>query len=380
MKIKSTILSLFLLLTVSTTMFGQSDDLKIFGFFQNNYTNFQVYSGDTKVWNVNSFLTQQMNIFFQKNYGPQFSSFVNLEFTNSFSSQDNIGGFKIEEAWFKYSPSSSFNVKAGVLVPRFNNFNEIKNRTVLLPYIYRPIAYETYFFNQFGTGEFVPTSANLQVYGDFPVGELRLNYAAFYGNSETSLLNTNEDFWGAGQDPTLYKMYGGRIGAEYENLQLGVSATYDRKNLDDVSLGRGSKQFNFGFIPRTRLGAYLNYSLAGFELETEYIKVFYELSQANEDTLALDPSNPDNFDKQYFHANLLYNILDNLSAYVGYDYLSGGENSFITGGLNIYNIGASYRLTNSIILKAQYAYQVYPQYLGSKATRSDYLLGASVSF
>ncbi|NLT52383.1 MAG: hypothetical protein GXX85_15870 [Ignavibacteria bacterium] len=58
-----------------------------------NYTNFDVYYGDVKNDEVNSFITQQMNIFFQKNFTPELSSFVNFEFTNSFSLQDNIGGF-----------------------------------------------------------------------------------------------------------------------------------------------------------------------------------------------------------------------------------------------------------------------------------------------
>jgi len=381
MKIKQTVLSVIILLSLSTAVFSQSDDLKIFGYYQINYTNFDTYLGDVKNMDVNSFAMQQMNIFFQKNFGPEFSSFVNLEFTNSFSFQDTIGGFKIEEAWLKYSPSSLFNLKAGVLIPRFNNFNEIKNRTVLLPYIYRPIAYETYFFDQFGTGEFVPTSANLQVYGDIPVGDVSLNYAAFYGNSETKYLNTNSNFWGPGQDPTVYKMVGGRIGFEYGNLQLGGSITNDRKNLDKVNSGFGMVDYKLGNVPRTRLGAYLNYSVAGFELEAELIKVNYKLTQANKDSLAkMGSFVAKTFDKTFYHTNLLYNIFDDLAAYVGYDYLKGEDNAFISGGLNIYNFGASYRVTNSIILKAQYEYQVYPNFYGSQITRNDYLVGASVNF
>jgi hypothetical protein len=352
-------------------MFGQSRDLNIFGYYQINYTNFDVSVNGQKGLEVNSFLMQQMNVFLQKNHNTEFSSFINLEFTNSFSFQDTIGGFKIEEAWLKYSPSSYFNVKGGVLVPRFNNFNEIKNRTVLLPYIYRPIAYETYFFTQFGTGEFVPTSANLQIYGDVPAGKFRLNYAVFYGNSQPALLNDNNDRWGSGQDATPYKMVGGRVGVEYDNLQFGVSATYDRSDLRD---------YDIGYIPRTRFGAYLNYSLARFELEAELIKVYYDLSQADKNTLALNPFNPQEFDKEFYHVNLLYYVTDELSAYVGYDLLKGGENIFIAEGLNFYNVGVSYLVTDSIILKAQYEHQVYPKFSGTEAIRNDYLLGASISF
>ena len=383
MKLKNTVLSLVLMLTLSTLAFGQSNDLNIFGYFQNNYTYFNVYSGGAQTISTNSFLMQQMNVFFQKNINTQFSAFVNLEFTNSFSSQDSIGGFKIQEAWFKYSPSGYLNVKAGVLIPRFNNFNEIKNRTVLLPYVYRPIAYETYFFNQFGTGEFVPTTANIQVYGDIPVGELSLNYAVFYGNSETSMENKNSNFWGAGQDPTPYKMIGGRIGAEYNNLQLGASFTNDRKNLNQESNGFQVATYNLGYVPRTRFGAYLNYSVAGFELEAELIKVYYNLSDGQKQTLASNPFNPTSFDKTFDHVNLLYNFTDKLAAYVGYDYMMAQDNFFTAAGVKIYNYGVSYRATDGILLKAQYEHQNDPlKFMGitSLATRNDYLIGASVSF
>ena len=382
MKLKITSLFLFLL-SVPAVIFGQSDDLNIFGYFQNNYTYFNVYTGDTQTLSTNSFLMQQMNVFFQKNINTQFSAFVNLEFTNSFSLQDSIGGFKIQEAWFKYSPSSLFNVKAGVLIPRFNNFNEIKNRTILLPYIYRPIAYETYFFNQFGTGEFVPTTANLQVYGDIPISELSLNYAVFYGNSETSMENKNNNFWGPGQDPTPYKMVGGRIGAEYGNLQLGISMTNDRKNLNEESNGFSIVQYKLGYVPRTRFGAYLNYSVAGFELEAELIKVYYNLSDEQKQILASNPFFPKSFDKTYDHINLLYNFTDKLAAYVGYDYMKAEDNFFTSSGVKIYNYGVSYRATDGIILKAQYEHQNDPLlFMGitSLATRNDYLVGASVSF
>ena len=321
-----------------------------------------------------------MNVFFQKNLSPELSSFVNLEFTNSFSLQDSIGGFKIQEAWVKYSPSSLFNLKAGVLIPRFNNFNEIKNRTVLLPYIYRPIAYETYFFDQFGTGEFVPTTANIQIYGEVPVGEVYFNYALFYGNSATDMLNTNNNFWGPGQDPTIYKMVGGRLGLEYDNLQLGASVTSDRKHLDVYNNGfTKGNEIGLGYIPRVRLGAYLNYSVAGFELEAELIKVNYDLSQENKDTLALNPFNPQSFDKTYYHVNLLYNVTDKLSAYAGFDYLEGADNVFIADGLKVYTFGASYSVTDALLVKAQYGLQKSSVF-GSDVSRNDYLVGASISF
>ncbi len=380
MRLKHASLALAMLLSFSAATFAQSNDLQIFGYFQNNYTYFNTYLGDTKTMDVNSFLMQQMDVFFQKNLTADFSAFVNLEFTNSYAAQDSIGGFKIQEAWLKYSPSEYLNIKGGLLIPRFNNFNEIKNRTVLLPYIYRPIAYESYFFNQFGTSAFVPSTANLQVYGDIPVvGGLHFNYAGFYGNSETDMLNKNSNFWGPGQDPTPYKLVGGRLGIEYENLQLGVSATSDRQNLNQENNGFATVRYNLGYIPRTRFGAYLNYSRWGFELEGEMIKVNYDISQAQKDSLSHIMFAPTSFDKTYYHVNLLYNFTDKIAGYVGYDYLKGQDNFFISDGLNVYSYGASYRVSDAILLKAQYVHQHFNMW-GTQGTRNDYLLGASVYF
>ncbi len=384
MKLKNTFLAFLMIVSLSSFLFGQDNNLNIFGYYQNNFTSWHVRLKDSDFkLDVNSFLMQQMNVFLQKNFDAEFSSFIDFEFTNSFDFKANIGDFKIPEAWLKYSPSMQFNLKAGVLIPRFNNFNEIKNRTVLLPYIYRPLAYETYFFDQFGTGEFVPTSANIQVYGDIPIGRAFFNYAVFGGNSETSVLNNNNSLFGSGQDFTNYKLVGGRLGLEYNDLQFGISATFDRKDLSN---------YDIGFIPRTRLGGYLNYSIDKFVLEAEYIGVMYKITQANKDTLALLPPTPEDlpsgrimlpapqdFNKTFWHMNLLYNIQDNLGVYVGYDYIQGKDNIFTEGGINQYNFGGVYDATNSIILKAEYTFQTFTM-VNIKGVRSDILFGASVSF
>jgi len=326
-------------------------------------------------WDENTFVMQQMNIFLQKDFSTELSSFASLEFTNSFNSNINVGGIQVEEAWLKYSPSSAFNVKAGQLVPKFNNLNEIKNRTVLLPYIYRPLVYETVFNSQFGNEEFIPLYANLEIYGDVTVGNnMRFNYAAYMGNLSTENLIKNTAGLEAGNDSSRYKMFGGRLGVEYGNLSVGVSGTYDRKNL---------WAYNIGYVPRERFGAYLNYSIARFELEAEYIRVYNDLSTANkialDSAIARTPGTPTGFNKYYMHVNLLYNITDQLFAYAGYDYLQTQDNTFSKSGLKQPAFGAGYKVNDSIVLKGEYTYQ--GSTIGTmKVDRNDYLLAASVYF
>ena len=90
----------------------------------------------------NTFILQQANIFFRKQFNSRFAAFVDLEFTNTYASTRKWGTFRLEEAWVRYQTSEEFSIKAGLLVPVFNNLNEIKNRMPLLPYITRPFVYE----------------------------------------------------------------------------------------------------------------------------------------------------------------------------------------------------------------------------------------------
>jgi len=385
MKIKQIILSLALLLSVSSATFGQNNDLMIYGYFQNTFNRLTVNLNDHLDWDQNSFIMQQMNIFFSKNFGPQLTSFVNLEFTNSFSSSSNIGNFKVEEAWLKYSPYNSLNIKGGTLIPSFNAMNEIKNRTVLLPYIYRPMVYETVFSSQFSNEDFVPTTAGLQIYGNMAVSsDLRFNYAAYIGNLSSENLLTNEGGLAIANDTSKFKLFGGRLGFEYENLAIGISGTSDRKTLND---------FKIPSVARYRFGAYLNYAVAGFELEAEYIKVTHKLNAGRRSQLAAAASAafaeflaggdyvsvPTAFDKKYYHVNLLYNITNQFFAYGGYDFLTTEDNIFSMGGLNQYTVGGGYRVTDAIVLKAQYLNQKSTIF-GSNVDRKDYLAAASIYF
>jgi hypothetical protein len=356
-------------------MFGQSDDLRLFGYFQNNFDRTSVDLDKVNLIKDNSFLMQQMNIFMAKDFNPELGSFVNLEFTNSYSSAINVGDIKIEEAWVKYSPSNSINIKAGLLIPRFNNLNEIKNKTVILPYILRPLVYETVFSTQFNTEDFVPEQVYLQAYGDVSLGsDLRMNYTAYAGNLSSENLMKNSAGLAAGSDSSRYKMVGGRLGFDYNNLSFGISGTYDRKNLF---------AYGIGYVPRMRFGAYLNFATSGFELESEYIRVYNKLTSEDYNLLKglqmFNPTAPTGFNKYYFHVNLLYNVNDKLFAYAGYDYLTTEDNYYSMGGIKQPTFGGGYKIGDNVVLKAQYAYQQLNVF-SVKVDRTDYLLAASIYF
>src|SRR3990172_1998805 len=224
---------LTLLVINCSTLLAQNDNsnLKIFGYFQNTLIHETGYKTvfDSEP-DKNSFSLQQLNLFFQKEVASKWRAFINFEFVNNFSSSRRWGSANLEEAWISYRLNPKFNLKFGLLLPIFNNLNEIKNRTPLLPYIIRPIAYETSFESFIPVDEFLPSRAFVQMYGFLPVNNLKFDYAVYLGNSPN--VNADPEIGQTGVDTTNTFLLGGRIGLRYKELKIGFSATRDNVNGD----------------------------------------------------------------------------------------------------------------------------------------------------
>ncbi|MCU0425123.1 MAG: hypothetical protein MUF71_05790 [Candidatus Kapabacteria bacterium] len=367
-------------------------DLRIYGYMQvlgyNQRTNNNISTPVGTISNTserNTFSLQQMNLFLSKPLGERFSAFVNLEFSLSYASQRGWGSFSVEEAWANYNHSEALNVKAGLLLPTFNNLNELKNRTPLLPYLFRPFVYETSIASLLNAEDFLPERAYLQFYGSVPLGGLRLDYALHTGNSEKSYIsNSNERLPQAaitGEDTSPFKATGGRIGLRNasETFKVGISGTYDRDNRRDTTfggpLGMGRQEYlaPLGDVERFRVGADLSFSLGNFAFEGEYIGVFHNVTY------------PTNFrgtlDKTFYYGNLLYNFTDNFYAYVNYGYLKGDvitPTDPTANGLDAFGGGLGYRIIDGLVAKTQYQLL---QTRASDAVRLNFIyFGLSVIF
>ena len=232
---------LFLLLIISLPIVaaGQTttEPLEVFGYFQSTYDHSSdnlAIMGIPEASSVrNTFILQQANIFFRKEFNARFSAFVDLEFTNTYASTRNWGTFRLEEAWARYRVSEALNIKAGLLVPTFNNLNEIKNRMPLLPYITRPFVYEAAAEGVGSLDDFAPASAFLQIDGALPLGDCRLDYAVYAGNGDPSFISTGQSgqqYTIGGTDTTTFKMVGARLGVRVGKLKAGYSMTSDKAN------------------------------------------------------------------------------------------------------------------------------------------------------
>ena len=328
-----------------------SSPLKVFGFFQTSYYQTMHLGGSN---DYNTFNTQQLNLFFQKDLAKKWTSFVNFEILNNFSSNKQWGSLNLEEAWIKYYAGPQFTMRLGLQIPIFNNLNEIKNRTPLLPYIIRPLAYESSFGEFLALEELTPERAFVQTNGFIPVSKSKIDYAFYIGNSPN--VNDDPNYTQTGIDTTNTLLYGGRIGFRISDFKLGISATYDKtnafKNLEPLI---GVAEGFLEKVQRMRVGGDLSYDFKSLRFEGEFIKVNYD-----------DDVDELKFDKWFYYYTLGYFIDEEVFLYYSYwltdEYYNysnpTGENLDIRSAkvkVIVPTIGLSYHMTERITFKGQFA-------------------------
>ena len=359
----STIIILLLLMIKAPITLAQAKEspLNIFGYFQTSFQHWTALDFETshpqfieeeKRPEQNSFSIQQLNLFFSKDLVRDWRAFVNLEILNTFSSSRQWGAFNLEEAWVRYKPSDKFNVKLGLLIPVFNNLNEIKNRTPLLPYIIRPIIYETSFSEFFsGIEEGAPSRAFVQASGILPIGEGKFDYALYIGNSPN--ISSKSESEQTGVDVTNTFLVGGRVGFRFNELKAGFSATRDNVNFTWDEF-QGEPLFTYEEVPRIRLGGDLSFHLGQLFFEGELVSIAYKDDLPEIST-----------DKLFYYGTLGYQITEQLFPYVSY-WLTKWDYPFIAstipelvintaiGNIEALSFGISFHLNDRINFKGQY--------------------------
>lgn len=314
-------------------------NIKTFGYFQISFN----HQKDIQTRNeLNSFQVQQLNLFLQKNLNAKWTAFVNFEFLNSYSSFRNWGAHSIEEAWVGYRGSNQFKLKLGLQVPTFNNLNEIKNRTPLLPYVVRPLVYESSFNEIIAIDEFVPARAFVQAYGFIPWGDAKIDHAFFIGNSPN--INSDPRRGQTGLDSSKTFLFGGRIGLRFSNFKAGISGTFDKQDFSDIADSLGAPLVRFRSMPRIRLGGDFSFNVGKFSGEAEFIQVRYD-----------DDHPAFNGDKRFYYGTLGYSFSEKLFIYGSYWATKEKFLPIAIRDFNVGTVGISFALFDSLVLKAQFA-------------------------
>lgn len=336
--------------TVALSQSGETD-LDVFGYFQASlYKQEDLLTGNK----YNSFTLQQLNLMLQKGLWRRWNAFVNFEFTNSYSSFDNWGSFSLEEAWVRYRHSRYLRLKMGLLIPRFNAMNVIKNRTPLLPYIIRPLVYETSLQQSLPIEEFVPEQAYIQIHGSAPIGgDFKFDYTGYWGNSP-NIEADPDNYSDTGLDTTSTFLFGLRVGVRHPNFQIGFSATTDKTNkfviLEEIY---DRPPGSFEEVPRYRTGLDLSAEWRSLEFWMEGIAVLYD-----EDEPDLD------IDKSFVYMTVAYTFWEKLLVYFGVMELKSNltirdpqtdEIGIAELTTTLPNFGVSFALSDRLKLKAQFA-------------------------
>ncbi len=343
---KRLIIIFLIILNVNTPAQFEESAFKAFGYFQVSFM--QQFFRDQL--DKKTFSVQQLNLFLQRDLSENWSAFVDFELLNNYSSGKSWGDISLNEVWVKYYLSKRFNLKIGLQVPPFNHLNEISNKTPLLPYIIRPLAYETSFNEFLNLEDFIPRRAFFQMYGFLPIEDTKFDYAFYLGNSPN--ISTKATRAGqSGIDTTNIFLVGGRVGLRYEDVKVGFSATYDEivdlKNIDaHFQVISGLKN-----IPRVRIGTDILMDFKKVNFSAEYIKVLY------------NAKNLIDMDKQFFYVTLGYRITDELYSYFclhstqeNYDIELADYAGYSTKvSITIPNFGLVYDINDRIKLKGQFA-------------------------
>lgn len=355
----------FILLFLSTSALSSQNDLMIYGSLQNVFL-YQDYNlqlnepieRDLFSYESNSFAVQQLDIFFTKLFDDKYKVFIDLEMKLNYSSEQGWGNINLQEAWMSYSHNNYFEVKAGMMFPKFNYLNEYKNRLAILPYLFRPMIYEQILSELIQFEDFIPEKAFLQFSGKIPLSKFYIEWAAYMGNAESSYIVDNQDYNSeitsslfilGGTDFTDFdlKLYGTRIGIlkKDESIRFGISATYDSDNRNNLTTDElGNNKPILGDVPRVRIGSDLGLKYKGFELEAELIRTFYNYDTSDIPNLELG---------QFFiYGMLLYNFTDRIYAFGGHQIRT---DEFYNYDSNCPFVGGGFRLNNSITCKLQYS-------------------------
>ena len=316
----------------------EESPLRFFGYFQNSFVHEKTADGlNTR----NSFSMQQLNLIAQKDISDELTAFINFQGVNNFSTEKRWGAFSIEEAWIRWRKGNHFNLKLGLQIPIFNNFNEIKNRTPLVPYVTKPLVYEDSYSEIIAISDFVPHNAFVQVYGFHGIGSLKIDYAAYLGNSPN--VGTEKDHGISGLDTTDTFLFGTRLGLRLKNAKLGISFTSDQtagleynpqQFLQDSSINK--------LVHRIRTGMDFSVEIGQFDLNAELISVFYDENVKNLD-----------FSKSFFYSTLGYHISEKWYGYISGWYLREKFLPIADLSFTVGSIGVSFILNDRITLKAQ---------------------------
>jgi len=397
------------------------EEITVFGYFQPYYTSFSNEYGPPgpptgeENFSYNTLGIGQLNLFFQRPIGENFTAFVNFEYVNNFSTGNGFGTYSIQEAYFLWDYKDFLRVKFGMVIPKFNAMFQIYNRTPLLPYLNRPKLYEASTGNLVDIFDILPQKALIHIDGFVPTSVANFDYALYISGPTNGFISSPKNdmipgYVPFGQSAVKYVGLGGRVGITSGPVKAGVSFSTDVENKrhyladvankyisymeDSVAQVYLNDPTNLGDLNRIRIGADVTITLGDLTIAGEFLQTNTDVSASNQTILNQWNANDSyyigkGFNKLFYYASATYDISPEAYLFAMYDFLDDKADPFYFGIEGYYGIsgGGGYHVNENVVLKAQFTrnqarYDI--QELGPNDQRDFYdywySVGASISF
>lgn len=287
---------------------------------QYNYMSELTQSDGMLMNEESTFKQEQLNLLVDAEK-DRFRAHLNLQSTDTYTSEDGGKGvWKIEEAYGEYRFNDQLALKGGWVLSPFGIFNEVRYITsvyasVVLPFIYRlPEGY--------AGKQMVPDNSNIVAGGTYFGEKFDVNYSLFVSNGERG-----DD----GEDKNKDKGLGGRVRFTFlDNYKIGAS--YYTVQDDKVNEGR---EHLYGIDIEATL-------FEKFLLQAEYVRDAYT----------------EKLDRNSYYARLTYDM-GALSPFIMYDHFNDEADDVFKNRLNRYGVGASYDVSENVILKGEYHFHKF---------------------
>ncbi len=317
---RALLLSVFVaMLCTAVPSMAMDESSHVFGYFQTQFWLNDDRNGTTS--DYNSFNLQQLNLFWRQDFNRRWTAFVNIESVNTYSSQRGWGEINLEEAWVSYRMSEKWNFKLGLQIPPFNSFNEIRDKMPLIPYIIRPLVYESSLTTSTDTGDFLPERAFAQVYGFHRLGRWKIDKALYIGDTQD--INAEPFLGQTGIDTTMAILVGARVGVRRDEFKAGFSITADQTDqLQGLEALAGGTAERFEALSRIRIGGDLRFRVGNVSVSGEYLGQFVYEDEPNLDV-----------GRHFYYATAGYHFDERWFLYLSYWVLNQKANGEINSTL-----------------------------------------------
>ncbi|MBT7609112.1 MAG: hypothetical protein HN576_05115 [Bacteriovoracaceae bacterium] len=254
-------------------------------------------------------------------------------------SDNNVGSFRVAEAYGEYNFTQYFKVRGGSFLAPFGIFNELRYATPLFATIVLPFIYEMP--GNYRAPPLIPSNANIMFHGNIGTKRVDLSYNAYIGASKRNNNDSPRSVdSGTGLENTKNKTFGGKLHASFREGKYSIGVSFNYTEFPDILNNVTNTKNHSSMLKGIELELYLPYN---FHLQAEHV------SQSNpegkSDTLGKT--------KWGYYSRLMYEKYK-LTPFIMYDVFKDPNETVYRFKNNRFGIGAGYKISKNFYIKSEW--------------------------